>query len=161
AKAKIKATGIRFEEPEPADLPERLDAVLEAIYGAYTLHWGQADDDGAHQLANEACYLAELAAVLMPAEPEALGLVALLSLCEARRPARLDERGAFVPLDAQDTGRWNHALIARAHAALAHAAARGRPGPYQLEAAVQAAHVQGALDGQVPWVDIARLYERL
>jgi RNA polymerase sigma-70 factor (ECF subfamily) len=161
AKAKIKATGIRFEEPDPVDWPQRLDAVLEAIYGAYTLHWGQADDDGAHQLAGEACFLAELAAALMPGEPEAAGLAALLWLCEARRPARLDARDAFVPLDEQDTRRWNHALVARAHAALARAAALGRPGPYQLEAAVQAAHVQGALEGCVPWADIALLYERL
>jgi RNA polymerase sigma-70 factor (ECF subfamily) len=161
AKAKIKATGIRFEEPDPADWPERLDAVLEAIYGAYTLHWGQADDDGAHQLAGEACYLAELAAALMPAEPEAAGLAALLWFCEARRPARLDDGGAFVPLDAQDTRRWNPALLARAQAALARAAGLGHPGPYQLEAAVHAAHVQGAREGRVPWAGIATLYEHL
>jgi RNA polymerase sigma-70 factor (ECF subfamily) len=161
AKAKIKATGIRFEEPEAADWPERLDAVLEAIYGAYTLHWGQADDDGGHQLATEASYLAELAASLLPDEPEAAGLAALLWLCEARRPARIDARGAFVPLDEQDTRRWDHALIARAHAALAHAATLRRPGAYQLEAAVQAAHVQGALVGHVPWGDIAGLYDWL
>ena len=135
--------------------------MLEAIYGAYTLHWGQADDDGARQLAGEASYLAELVAAHLPDEPEALGLVTLLWLCEARRPARLDAAGGFVPLDEQDTQRWNLALVARANACLAHAARRRAPGPYQLEAAVQAAHMQGRLDGVVPWPAIAHLYERL
>jgi RNA polymerase sigma-70 factor (ECF subfamily) len=161
AKAKIKSTGIRFEEPEAADLPQRLAAVLEAIYGAYTLHWGQSEEDGASDLAGEAHYLAEYVASQLPHEPEALGLAALIALCEARRPARLDAAGAFVPLDRQDTGRWDAALIARAHEWLARAAARRQPGPYQLEAAIQAAHVQGAFAGAAPWADIVRLYERL
>ncbi len=161
AKAKIKATGIRFEEPEAAELPERLAAVLEAIYGAYTLHWGQPEADGAGDLAGEALYLADVVAAQMPGAPEALGLAALIALCEARRPARLDAVDAFVPLDRQDTARWDGALVARAQACLAAAAARRAPGPYQLEAAIQAAHVQGALDGATPWPDIARLYERL
>ena len=72
-KGKIRATGVRFEEPEPAERPERLAFVLEAIYGAYTMHWGQADDTSAVQLADEASYLAELVAALLPTEPEALG----------------------------------------------------------------------------------------
>ena len=161
AKAKIKATGIRFEEPGADEWAERRGAVLEAIYGAYTLHWGQADDEGARELAEEACYLAELVAAHLPDEPEALGLVALLQLCEARRPARLDARGGFVPLDEQDPRRWRHALVAHANECLAQAARRRAPGPYQLEAAVQAAHMQGMLEGAVPWGDIVRLYERL
>ena len=158
AKAKIRATGLRFEEPEPPEWPERLASVLEAIYGAYTLHWGQADDAVSGQLAAEATYLAELVAAHLPAEPEALGLVALLWLCEARRPAR-DE--AFQPLHQQDPRRWDHALIARANDALMQAAAHRSAGPFQLEAAIQAAHVHGAIDGHVPWDGITRLYERL
>ena len=161
AKAKIKSTGIRFEDAEPSEWPQRLASVLEAIYAAYTLHWGQADGDVAGQLADEAMFLAELVAASLPLESEALGLLALLRLCEARRPARLDARGRFVPLHEQDTRRWNHALIAGANESLAQAAAQRAPGPYQLEAAVQAAHVQGAIDKTVPWAGIARLYDRL
>ena len=158
AKAKIRAAGLRFEEPEPQEWSQRLASVLEAIYGAYTLHWGQADDTVSGQLAAEARYLAELVAAHLPAEPEALGLVALLWLCEARRPARAD---VFQPLHEQDPGRWDHALIARANAALTQAAAHRSAGPFQLEAAIQAAHAHGRIDGDVPWDGITRLYEQL
>lgn len=161
AKAKIKATGIRFEEPEASELPGRLHAVLEAIYGAYTLHWGHADDDSAGQLASEALYLAELVAAQLPSEPEALGLVALLWLCEARRPARRAAGGAYLPLHEQDTRLWDAGRIAQANQALARAAALRAPGPMQLEAAIQAAHVHGRLDGAVPWASIVQLYEQL
>jgi RNA polymerase sigma-70 factor (ECF subfamily) len=158
AKAKIRATGLRFEEPEPAEWPARLASVLEAIYGAYTLHWGQADDTVSSQLVAEAMYLAELVAAHLPAEPEALGLVALLWLCEARRPAR---DAVFQPLHEQDPGRWDQGLIARANAALMQAATHRTAGPFQLEAAIQAAHVHGRIDGHVPWDGITRLYDRL
>jgi len=158
AKAKIRAAGLRFEEPEPPEWPERLASVLEAIYGAYTLHWGQADDTGSGQLAAEAVFLAELVAAHLPGEPEALGLAALLWLCEARRPARRD---VFQPLHEQDPRDWDHASIARANAALLHAATHRSAGPFQLEAAIQAAHVHGVIEGAVPWDGIARLYEQL
>ena len=100
AKSKIRTAGLRFEEPPPQEWPERVASVLEAIYGAYTLHWGQVDDSESGELAGEAVFLAELVAAHLPAEPEALGLVALLWLCEARRPAR---REVFQPLHEQDT----------------------------------------------------------
>ena len=158
AKAKIRATGLRFEEPEPREWSERLASVLEAIYGAYTLHWGQADDAGSGQLAGEAMFLAELVAAHLPAEPEALGLVALLWLCEARRAARAE---VFQPLHEQDPARWDHSLLARANAALLQAAAHRCAGPFQLEAAIQSAHVQGRVDGAVWWAGIVRLYEQL
>ncbi len=161
AKAKIKATAIRFEEPQADELPARLAAVLEAVYGAYTLHWDRADAEEAGDLAGEALYLAELAASQLPREPEALGLAALVGLCEARRPARLAANGAFVPLDRQDAARWNHPLLARALGHLARAAALRRPGPFQIEAAIQAAHAQGVRTGAVPWPEIARLYDVL
>jgi RNA polymerase sigma-70 factor (ECF subfamily) len=158
AKAKIRAAGLRFEEPEPDELPERLASVLEAIYGAYTLHWGQADDAGSGQLAGEALFLADLVAAHLPGEPEALGLVALLCHCEARRGAQGE---AFQPLHEQDPARWDQALIARANAALLQAATHRAAGPYQLEAAIQSAHVHGRQAGMVPWADITRLYEQL
>ncbi|MBV8635181.1 MAG: RNA polymerase subunit sigma-70 [Burkholderiaceae bacterium] len=161
AKSKIKATAIRFEEPEPAEWPERLASVLEAIYGAYTLHWGQLDQDGANDLAGEALYLALLAAQAMPDEAEALGLAALLAYCEARRPARLDAAGRFVPLDMQDARRWDGALLREALRLLGRAAALGRHGPYQLEAAIQSAQMHGVIAGAMPWDDIASLYARL
>ena len=158
AKAKIRATGLRFEEPPADEWPERLASVLEAIYGAYTLHWGLADDADAGELAGEARFLAELVAAQLPDEPEALGLVALLWLCEARRPAR---RTRFQPLHEQDPRDWDAALIAQADAALHRAATRRSPGPFQLEAAIQAAHTQGRVAGSVPWDGITQLYERL
>jgi RNA polymerase sigma-70 factor (ECF subfamily) len=158
AKAKIRATGMRFEEPEAQERPERLASVLEAIYGAYTLHWGQADDAGSGQLAGEAVFLAELVAAHLPDEPEALGLVALLWHCEARR---ITQGEVFQPLHEQDPARWDHALIARANAALMQAATHRSAGPYQIEAAIQSAHVHGRLAGDVPWADITRLYEQL
>ena len=158
AKAKIRATGLRFEEPPSDEWSARLASVLEAIYGAYTLHWGLADDADSGELAGEARFLAELVASQLPDEPEALGLVALLWHCEARRPAR---RAAFQPLHEQDAAQWDHALIAGANAALLQASTHRSPGPFQLEAAIQAAHAQGRLEGRVPWHDITRLYERL
>jgi len=161
AKAKIKETGIRFDEPEARELPERVAAVLEAVYGAYTLHWGDVDDAARGQLADEALYLAELVAAHLPRQPEALGLAALLGLCEARRAASRDARGAFVPLDEQDPACWNAALEQRANASLARAAALASPGPYQLEACIQAAHMHGRRTGAAPWDAIATLYAAL
>jgi len=158
AKAKIRDAGLRFEEPDPDEWPERLASVLDAIYGAYTLHWGLSDDDDAGELAGEARFLAELVASQLPGEPEALGLAALLWLCEARRPGR---RARYRPLHEQDPGDWNATLIAQANAALHEAAMHRAPGPFQLEAAIQAAHTQGRIDGRVPWKGITRLHERL
>lgn len=163
AKAKIRASRIRFEEPAADELPERLAGVLEAIYGAYTL---EADaepggDRGAGELALEALDLAALVAEQMPDAPEARGLHALLLLCEARRPARRGPHGEFVPLDRQDPAAWRHELMARAEQELWAAAGFRQPGPYQIEAALQAAHMQGAIDGQVPWSGIVALYEQL
>jgi RNA polymerase sigma-70 factor, ECF subfamily len=167
AKAKIKATGIRFEEPGVDELPGRVQAVLEAIYGAYVLHWDAAPDDPAGDLAGEAVFLAGLVAAHLrddappAARAEALGLLALLWLCEARRPARLDAQGEFVPLERQDASAWDADLIGRADHALARAAALLAPGPFQLEAAIQAAHVERAQTGVVPWPAIVRLYQAL
>ena len=125
------------------------------------MHWGQADDTSSVQLADEASYLAELVAALLPTEPEALGLVAMIWLCEARRPARISAAGRFVPLHEQDTALWDALLIERADRCLAQASALRALGAFQLEAAIQSAHVHGGLAGAVPWADIAVLYQHL
>jgi RNA polymerase sigma-70 factor (ECF subfamily) len=161
AKAKIKLAGIRFEPPEADDLPARVGAVLDAIYGAYTLHWGQSEQRPAQALADEALFLAELVAAQLPADAEAIGLLGLLLLCEARRPAQIDGEGEFVPLDQQDPARWDAARIERAHGLIARAAALQDPGPFQIEAAIQAAHCHRRHGGATPWADIVVLYERL
>ena len=161
AKAKIKAAGIRFEEPQPDESAERVAAVLDAIYGCYTLHWGGPDDAASTSLAEEALFLAELVAAQLPDAAEALGLLALLLLCEARRPARIDAAGEFVPLDQQATAAWDAAAIERANGLLAYAATLGDPGSFQVEAAIQAAHCHRLVSGTTPWPEIVVLYERL
>jgi RNA polymerase sigma-70 factor, ECF subfamily len=170
AKQKIAQAGIRFEQPEPADLPQRTHAVLEAVYAAYGLAWERLGAAGEQaslnaELAAEALYLAELCVALMPHDAEARGLWALLLFCESRRQARFvpapDGSERFVPLHEQDTARWNHAQIERANALLHEAAALGQLGPYQLEAAIQSAHAQRAVTGRVPWGGIAQLYQGL
>lgn len=166
AKQKIAQAGIRFEEPQPADLPERTHALLEAVYAAYGLAWeGAGNAHHTAELAAEALYLAELCVALMPDDPEARGLWALMLFCESRRLARFvaaaDGNPCFVPLHEQDTARWDHGQIAQANGLLREAAALGQIGPYQLEAAIQSAHAQRAITGRVPWSGIARLYEGL
>lgn len=164
AKAKIKTAGIRFEEPGRDELPARVAAVLEAIYGAYVLHWGQSPEARGGELAQEALFLAELVAAQLhgqPEEAEALGLLSLLQACQARVPARLDADGEFVPLDRQDVARWDAALLAAANRHLTRAASMGSPGPFQLEAAIQSAHGHRALTGATPWPEIVVLYQRL
>jgi RNA polymerase sigma-70 factor (ECF subfamily) len=161
AKAKIKVAGIRFEEPDAADLAERIDAVLEGIYAGYTLHWGQANVGEAGELAQEALFLAELVAGFLPECAEALGLAALIALGEATRPARLDPFGAFVPLHAQAPQRWDGILLRRAEDYLLRAAQRKVLGRYQLEAAIQSAHIHGVFSGCMPWQGIVVLHEQL
>jgi RNA polymerase sigma-70 factor (ECF subfamily) len=169
AKAKIRATGMRFEEPEAADLPDRLGAVLESIYGAYTIGAAATlpePDAGpaATSIADlraEALYLGRLVAALQPASAEAAGLLALMLYCEARRPARVDADGRFVPLAQQDPRRWDAAALAQAEHSLRRASAIGEPGVFQLEAAIQSAHCQRAFGGPTPWGAIAELYAAL
>ncbi len=169
AKQKIRDARLKFEEPSDAELPERLHAVLEAIYAAYGLGWdamqaGDVDEShGAHQeaLRGEALYLGELVCTLLPNEPEAKGLLALMLFCESRSDARFDSEGGFVPLAAQDTGRWNREAIVQAEALLRAAAAHQSVGPFQLEAAIQSAHCQRLFTGETPWLAVAKLYEQL
>jgi predicted RNA polymerase sigma factor len=163
AKAKIRDTRIRFEVPAGAELPSRLFAVLEAIYAAYAFGWDDVDgaDSKRRGLTEEALWLARMVVELLPDEPEALGLLSLLQYCEARRPARRTEAGEYVPISEQDTRKWSPVLLDEAERLLGVAAAFNRPGRFQLEAAVQSAHVERIRTGRVDWAAIAVLYEGL
>jgi predicted RNA polymerase sigma factor len=162
-KAKIRDAGIRFELPERHDLPERLDAVIEAIYAAYGSGWEDVAgaDPRRRGLAAEAIWLGRLVTRLLPGEPEALGLLALMLHCEARRPARRDARGGYVPLTRQDVALWSRPMIDEAEEILSSAARAGRLGRFQLEAAIQSAHARRAVTGRTDWEAIALLYEGL
>jgi RNA polymerase sigma-70 factor (ECF subfamily) len=159
AKRKIRDAGIPFVLPGRADMAPRLDAVLEAIYGAVALDWpgGASSADG---LGGEALYLAETVAALLPGEPEAAGLAALVAHSQARAGARLVS-GRFVPLPEQDPAQWDVGLIARGEAWLGRAAALGRPGRFQIEAAIQSAHAARARSGRVDMEAVALLHEGL
>jgi len=163
AKQKIRDTGMRFEEPEPSELPERLHAVLESIYGAFGLSLDAVDGAESRiiDLQEEALYLCAIVCDLLPHEPEARGLLALMTFCTARRGARADAQGRFVPLAQQDVALWDREAIARADQWLWLAAQQRKPGPFQLEAAVQSAHCHRLFTGQTPWAGIAQLYGQI
>lgn len=163
AKTKIRDAGIEFEIPEIEELPTRLEAVLAAIYAAYTCGWEDAigTDPERRVLAVEAVWLARVLVGSLPGEPEACGLLALMLHCEARRAARRDAAGAFVPLDRQDTALWDHSMIGEAEACLTEAARHGWIGRYQLEAAIQSVHAGRAKSGRVEWAALDALYNRL
>jgi RNA polymerase sigma-70 factor, ECF subfamily len=163
AKSKIRQAGIPLRVPERADLAERLDAVLEAIYAAFAEGWSDpAGTEVRHRnLAEEAIWLGALVASLLPDEPEALGLLSLMLHAEARRDARRGASGEYVPLAEQDPALWNTRLIDEAEALLLRASRAGATGRYQLEAAVQSAHVVRRRTGRSDWAAIERLYEAL
>jgi predicted RNA polymerase sigma factor len=156
AKRRIRDARIPFVLPGRADLDERLPAVLEAVYGAYAIDW-QTAGTAIESLSAEALYLAQVLAELLPDEPEALGLAALVCLSESRRAARRTADGAFVPLDDQDPRLWDPALIARGEALLHRAHGFGRPGRYQYEAAIQSAHCNRPVD----WLALRTLHRAL
>ncbi len=140
AKKRIRDAGIAFVLPDRRDLPQRLTAVLQAVYGAYAIDWQLTTETAPIEtLSAEAMHLALVLAELLPDDPEVLGLAALLCFSEARRPARRID-GRFVPLDEQDPTRWNPTLIARGEDLLRRAHRHRRPGRFQYEAAIQSAH---------------------
>jgi predicted RNA polymerase sigma factor len=163
AKTKIRDGGIRFEVPERPQLPPRLDAVLEAIYAAFGIGWD--DMAGADQrgrgLAEEAIWLARVLLQLMPGEAEIQGLLALMLHCEARRAARRDSDGRYVPLSEQDPKLWSLSLIEEAERHLAEGSRHGRPGRFQVEAAIQSVHAERARSGQIEWKAIVQFYAQL
>lgn len=163
AKQKIGDTGIRFEEPEARELPERLAYVLESIYGAFGLSVDAVDGTEARitDLQEEALYLCGIVCQLLPESAEAQGLLALMMFCQARRPAQLDAAGHFVPLALQDTSLWDRDAIVRADQCLWIAAQRREPGPFQMEAAVQSAHCHRLFTGSTPWQGISQLYQQI
>src|ERR1700685_273376 len=134
--ANVRDGGIRFEVPQERELPQRLDAVLEAIYAAFGIGWDDMAgiDQRGRDLAEEAIWLARVLLQLMPKEAEVHGLLALMLHCEARRPARRGPDGRVVPLSEQHSRQWSLPLIEEAERNLAEAASRGRTGRFQLEA---------------------------
>lgn len=163
AKTRIRDTGIAFAVPGPAELSSRLEAVLQAVYAAYGTSWDDVAgaDARLRGLAEEAVWLARVLVRLLPAEPEARGLLALLLHCEARRPARRGPGGEYVPLTEQDVTRWSRPLIDEAERELTAAAVHGTMGRFQLEAAIQSVHAQRIVTGRTEWGAIALFYEAL
>ncbi|MBB3134846.1 RNA polymerase sigma-70 factor (ECF subfamily) [Rhizobium pisi] len=159
AKARIKDEKIPFVVPEKEELSNRLPPVLATIYAAYTNGW--MDIDGAETLGQEAIWLARVVVSLLPQEPEPKGLLALMLYAEARRSSRRASDGAFVPLDSQDVGLWDHEQLRLAEGLLREASANGPTGRYQIEAAIQSAHVARRLSGIANWQAVVSLYDVL
>ncbi len=162
AKSRIRDAGIRFELPEPEDMPARVAAVLDAIYAAFGAAWdGWEQPDAPEALTGEAIWIARLLVSLMPQEPEPKGLLALMLYCTARRRARRDAQGRFVPLDRQDARLWDRDMIIEAEGLLTAAARHGRFGRYQCEAAIQSVHVQRPVTGKLNLEALLALYNVL
>lgn len=163
AKATIRDARIGFAIPEAEELPARLDAVLQAIYAVYGTAWDDVEgaDPRRRGLADEAIWLGRVVFGLLPREPETAGLLAMMLHCEARRTARRDGDGGYVPLDRQDVRLWSRSLIDEAERLLADAARAARPGRFQFEAAIQSVHATRAVTGSTDWPAIALLYDGL
>ncbi len=163
AKRKIRAAGIPYAVPPAEALPERLDAVLHVVYLIF--NEGYSATSGStivrHELAGEAIRLARVLVELMPGEPEALGLLALLLLHDSRREARQGKDGELIVLGEQDRGEWDAERIAEGLAVLERAAFLGVPGVYQLQAAIAAVHAQAPTADETDWRRIVLLYDRL
>ena len=163
AKTKIRQAAIPFRVPERDELAGRIAAVLDAIYAAFAEGWSDpaGTDVARRDLADEAIYLGRLVVDLLPAEPEALGIVSLMLYAESRRRARRSASGEYVPLADQDPRLWDATMIAEAETLLARASALGTIGRYQLEAAVQSAHVHRCRTRQRNWEAVVQLYDAL
>ncbi|MEM9035880.1 MAG: sigma-70 family RNA polymerase sigma factor [Actinomycetota bacterium] len=157
AKYKIRATSIPYRVPAAHELPDRLAGVLAVLYLIHTA--GHGSPDGGGELRSEAVRLARALVELMPDEPEAAGLLALLVLSEARIPARVG--GEVVLLRHQDRRRWDTELIAEGHAIVRACIRRDAPGPYQLQAAIQAVHCAAVTYEDTDWPQIVELYDHL
>ncbi|WP_339127600.1 sigma-70 family RNA polymerase sigma factor [Streptomyces sp. f51] len=156
AKAKIRDAGIPYRVPRDADLPDRVRGVLAVVYLVFNEGYGGRED-----LCAEALRLGRLLVELMPDEPEALGLLALMLLVEARRPARSTASGDLVLLAEQDRTLWDRDLITEGQALVRRCLRRDRPGPYQIQAAVNAVHSDAPTAAATDWGQILRLYDQL
>ena len=163
AKSKIREAGIPFAIPERGELAGRLATVLDAIYAAFAEGWSDPGrtEIARRDLTEEALFLARLVTELLPAEPEALGLLALMLHAEARRPARRNAAGAYVPFAEQDRALWDGEMIDMAEALLRRAATFSAIGRYQLEGALQSAHVDRIRTGHANWTAVVQLYDAL
>jgi RNA polymerase sigma-70 factor (ECF subfamily) len=163
AKTKIKQAAIPFLVPDLEELPERLEAVLDAIYAAYAEGWTDPTGTDARRRnhADEALWLGRLVVSLLPDQPEALGLLSLMLHSHARRKARRNDAGEYVPLAEQDPGNWDALMMDEADSLLRQAAGRSAIGRYQLEAAVQSAHVVRRHGRDADWEAIEQLYNAL
>ena len=163
AKAKIRDAGIPYRVPDESELPGRLRAVLAVVYLIFNEGYAAASGDHLvrEELCREAIRLARVLADLMPNEPEVLGLLALMLLVESRRAARIDSNGQLVLLAEQDRRLWNHALVAEGQAIVRQCLRRNRPGPYQIQAAINAVHSDAPTAAETDWRQILTLYDHL
>jgi RNA polymerase sigma-70 factor, ECF subfamily len=163
AKAKIRDARIPYRVPRDEDLPDRLGAVLAVVYLVFSEgHTASAGDRLVREdLSAEAIRLGRTLAELMPDEPEVLGLLGLMLLAEARRAARAGEDGRLVPLPEQDRTRWDAALVTEGQDLVRRCLRRNRPGPYQLQAAIQAVHSDAPAAADTDWRQILALYDQL
>ena len=158
AKHKIKAARIPYRVPADHELPDRLCPVLAVVYLVYTAGLTNPAGPG---LCAEAIRLARILAALLPDEPEVAGLLALLLLSESRRPARTGPDGSLVLLGEQDRTRWHQALIREGQAILRRCLGRDQPGPYQLQAAINAVHADAPTVQETDWPQILAVYDQL
>ena len=163
AKRKIRAANIPYRVPDHAELPNRLRSVLSVVYLVFNEgHAGTAGENlFKDELIAESIRLSRLLVELMPDEPEAVGLLALMLLTDSRRPARLDAEGGLVRLGDQDRSLWDRSLIEEGQSLVRACLRRDRPGPYQLQAAIAAVHSDAATAADTDWPQIVRLYDQL
>jgi RNA polymerase sigma-70 factor (ECF subfamily) len=163
AKGKIRDARIPYRVPEESELPARVRSVLAVVYLVFNEGYIASSGENLvrEELCAEAIRLGRVLLELMPEEPEVMGLLALMLLTESRRPSRTDDDGNLVPLARQDRGRWNRSLIAEGQAIVRRCLARNQPGPYQIQAAINAVHSDAPSAASTDWRQIVRLYDQL